>query len=285
MRRKNIIFAGICILAVSILWTQWDTKKINHQPAPQKRLIQSDTDDNQPPSHPVIGVKESWGMYPREPHKIPEVTAKQWSSIKKNNAIFVGDTSKKQIALTFDMGYEEPGSTDSILKTLQANKLKATFFSTAYWLKKNPELARRIVKEGHTLGNHSVNHLSMPTLSEKEMNEEIMGWQKAATEATGIKKFTYFRPPMGEYNDDSLAYTRKLGYTTVFWSVAIVDWKDGYLTREQIIKQVSERIHPGAVVLLHHKNKDVQAGLDQIIKTAQKDGYKIVPLDNIGRPK
>lgn len=270
---------------MGVLWSQWSNKPIKKPITPQNRITENDTDDNQPPTKPSLGPKEGWGMMPREPHKVPEVTSKQWNSVKKYDSIFVGDTTKKQVALTFDMGYEEPGSTDSILKTLAANKVKATFFTTSYWLNKNPALAKRIVKEGHTLGNHSVNHQSMPTLSDKEMADEIMGWQKVATQITGVKKFKYFRPPMGEYNDHTLEYTKKLGYNTVFWSVAVVDWKDGYLSKNQIVQQVTERIHPGAVVLLHHKNKDVQAGLDEIIKTTKKNGYKLVTLDNIGKPK
>lgn len=235
------------------------------------------------PSLPSVGAVRGWGFVPGKNGQPPQITEEQRQILQKYGAVFMGNPASRRIALTFDMGYEEPRSTDQVLKVLRKHRVKAAFFTTAYWLEKNPQLARRILQEGHILANHSVNHPSLPSLSEAEIKEEILGWQRLAEKVTGRRGFKYFRPPRGEYDERSLAVTRQLGYTTVFWSVAIVDWQPLPGGPDQMVKEVIEQIHPGAIVLLHPKSQDVRDGLDRLIQEIKKKGLQPVSLDEVLR--
>ncbi|MDN5293415.1 MAG: peptidoglycan-N-acetylmuramic acid deacetylase [Eubacteriales bacterium] len=235
------------------------------------------------PSLPSAGAVQGWGFVPGKNGQPPQITEEQRQILQKYGAVFMGKPASRRIALTFDMGYEEPRSTEQVLKVLRKHRVKGAFFTTAYWLEKNPALARKIVQEGHILANHSVNHPSMPSLNEAEMKEEILGWQRLAEKITGQKGFKYFRPPRGEYDERSLAVTRQLGYTTVFWSVAIVDWQPLPGGPEQMVKEVMEQIHPGAIVLLHPKSQDVRDGLDRLIQEIKKKGLQPVSLEEVLR--
>ncbi|MBU7007882.1 delta-lactam-biosynthetic de-N-acetylase [Phosphitispora fastidiosa] len=229
----------------------------------------------------VYDQKEGWGFVKSRQGKLPEVTAHQRDLVKKYDALFMGDNSKKQVTLTFDLGYEKEGLTPRILKILKENNVKASFFVTTHWIEKEPQLARQLISEGHIMGNHTVKHKSLPTLSDNEVKEEILGWEKVAKDAAGYKiKHKYMRPPMGEYSERTLKLTRDMGYRTAFWSVAIKDWlpMEG---PQEAIKGITAQLHNGAVVLLHGNSEDVVEGLDRIIKEIRKRGYGIVPIYKI----
>lgn len=229
----------------------------------------------------VYDRKEGWGFVKSRQGKLPEVTAHQRDLVKKYDALFMGDNSKKQVTLTFDLGYEKEGLTPRILKILKENNVKASFFVTTHWIEKEPQLARQLISEGHVLGNHTVKHKSLPTLSDSEVKQEILGWEKIARDAAGYKiKYKYMRPPMGEYSERTLKLTRDLGYRTAFWSVAIKDWLPMGGPQEAI-KGITAQLHNGAVVLLHGNSEDVVGGLDRIIKEIRKRGYGIVPIYKI----
>ncbi len=229
----------------------------------------------------VSDRKEGWGFVKSKQGKPPEVTAHQRDLVKKYNALFVGDSSKKQVTLTFDLGYEKEGLTPKILETLKENNVKASFFVTTHWIEKEPELARQIISGGHVLGNHTVRHKSLPTLPDGEVKQEILGWEKIAREVAGYKiKYKYMRPPMGEYSERTLKLTRDLGYRTAFWSVAIKDWLPMGGPQEAI-KGITAQLHNGAVILLHGNSEDVVGGLDRMIKEIRSRGYRIVPIYEI----
>ena len=200
-----------------------------------------------------------------------------------------GDTNKKYLYLTFDEGYEN-GYTESILDTLKANDVKAAFFITGAYVegsykgKKNVELLKRIASEGHIIGNHSVNHKSMPSLhDEEEFKKEILGVEEALKKALPeVKMSKYFRPPMGDFSELSLYYTQKLGYKSIFFSFAYLDYDVNNQPDPEKTKQmVLEKTKPGSIVLLHPQSKTNAEILDSLIKEWKARGYEFKTLDEL----
>ena len=147
----------------------------------------------------------------------------------------MGNNKDKYVYLTFDEGYEA-GYTEKILDILKNNKVNACFFITAHYLNSQPDLVKRMVKEGHIIGNHTVNHKSMPGISNENLKEEITKLHTAVFEKTGYE-MKYLRPPMGECSQRTLAITKSLGYTTVMWSFAYDDWEESKQGREEYAKE------------------------------------------------
>lgn len=188
------------------------------------------------------------------------------------NAVAINETEEKVINLTFDQGYEN-GFTPMILDILKEKGVKATFFVVGDYAKRQPELVQRMIDEGHTVGSHSVNHYSMPDLSVEEATEEIMGLHEYMLEHFGIQ-MTLFRPPKGEYSEQSLAVTADLGYKTVLWSFAYADWDtDNQPDRDAALKKLIERAHPGAIYLLHSVSETNANILGDFIDTMLAEGY------------
>lgn len=176
--------------------------------------------------------------------------------------------------LTFDLGYEF-GCTGRILDTLKEKGAKGTFFVTMQYVTANPELVRRIIDEGHTLGNHSVRHLSMPTLSIDDMVSEVMGLHDYVRDNFGYEMFL-FRPPMGEFSVQSLAAVHNLGYKTVFWSFAYYDYDTANQPdAETAYAKVTSCAHKGAVYLLHGVSETNTAILGRVIDYLRDSGIGI----------
>lgn len=187
----------------------------------------------------------------------------------------IQDTEEKVIMLTFDQGYEN-GYTASILDTLAEKGVKATFFITYDYVSRNPELVQRMIDEGHTVGSHSWHHYSMPELSVEEMTEEIMYLHDYMIENFGLQ-MTLFRPPKGEYSELSLAVTGDLGYTTVLWSFAYADWDtDNQPDPEESLQKLIDRVHPGAIYLLHSVSETNTEILGEFIDAVMAEGYEFV---------
>ena len=184
----------------------------------------------------------------------------------------INDTEEKVINLTFDQGYEN-GFTASILDTLKEKGVKATFFVVGDYAERQPELVQRMIDEGHTVGSHSVNHYSMPTLTVEEMTDEILGLHEYVLEHFGVQ-MTLFRPPKGEYSEQSLAVTGDLGYKTVLWSFAYADWDtDNQPEPEAALSKLIERAHPGAIYLLHSVSETNATILGDFIDAMLAEGY------------
>lgn len=183
--------------------------------------------------------------------------------------------NEKVIYLTFDEGYEN-GYTPAILDTLKEKNVKAVFFVTMDYVKREPELVKRMIEDGHVVGNHSVSHPSMPTLSAEKMKEEITGLHEYVKENFNYDMFL-FRPPMGHYSDQSLAVTESLGYTTVLWSFAHMDWDpDNQPSHEEALQTTIDRMHNGAIYLLHAVSESNTSILGQFIDKAEAEGYTFV---------
>lgn len=225
------------------------------------------------------GEKLSWYYKPNQQHTLPEVNAKGKAWLEKYRGIYHGDVSGKNLYLTFDEGYEN-GYTPQILDTLKENNVKVAFFITGDYLRRNSELVKRMIQEGHIVGNHTDNHPSLPQISEEKIRKEINTLSEAYQNTTG-GSMTYLRPPMGEYSEKSLKITNEMGYRNVFWSVAIVDWRPEAGTPEENKNKVMERLHSGAVILLHAVNKANAEMLGDFIKECREQGYQFRTLDEI----
>lgn len=197
----------------------------------------------------------------------------------KYNAIAMAKTDenkkkndKKTIYLTFDQGYEN-GYTEKILDILKKKKVKATFFILQDYAERNPELVKRMIDEGHTVGNHSVSHPSLPEISIEEAKQEIMGLHNYVKEKFGYE-MTEFRPPRGEFSERILQLVNECGYKTVMWSFAYEDWDvDNQPNEAEALKKVTDAKHDGAIYLLHSVSSTNTNILGDVIDNLKKDGY------------
>ena len=223
----------------------------------------------------------AWGLSFRQEGAAPIGNAGV-DQLKQYDAAYLGDPSEKVIYLTFDAGYEN-GCTAKILDTLQKHNVKAAFFLVGNYIERNADLVRRMAEEGHTVGNHTMHHPDMSKLKDKEaFAKELQDLEELYREKTGEQLPKYYRPPQGIYSEENLKMAKELGYKTVFWSLAYVDWNnDSQPTREQAFAKLLPRIHPGAVVLLHSTSQTNAEILDELLTKWAQMGYRFGTLDEL----
>ncbi len=223
--------------------------------------------------------KLGWYFNPNDEHIKP--TASEKVDLNKYNAYYVGTTDDKVIYLTFDEGYEN-GYSSKILDVLKEKNVPAAFFVTKSYIESNQDLIKRMVDEGHVVGNHSVRHLSSPDLTDDELRKEIKDTADYFKEVTGKDMPKVFRPPMGEYSERTLAVTQGLGYKTIFWSFAYRDWlTDDQPGKEAAYNTVMKRYHNGCITLLHAVSQSNTEALPDIIDSLRELGYEFKSLDEI----
>ncbi|WP_312894544.1 delta-lactam-biosynthetic de-N-acetylase [Paenibacillus eucommiae] len=213
---------------------------------------------------------------------LPSINEEGFKQIlQKHDAIFLGNPEKKELFLTFDNGYEN-GFTGRILDTLRDKKVPAIFFVTGPYAKEQPELMKRMVNEGHLIGNHSWSHPDMSRLDQAAIRTELDKVKEEVANVTGQLDMRYMRTPQGVFSEKTLAFSREQGYTNVFWSIAYRDWETKQQKGSQYAyQQVMSQLHPGAVILLHSVSKDNTEALGQIIDDARKQGYEFKSLDQM----
>lgn len=223
-------------------------------------------------------TKQGWGMgHNRDEQNRPTASLYFQEKYGKYNAYYIKDT-QKTIYLTFDEGYEN-GYTSKILDTLKEKETPAVFFVTYDYCKRNPELVQRMIAEGHVVGNHSWSHPSMPSVSTEEAKDEIMKLHDYVKTTFGYE-MTLFRPPMGEFSERTLSLTQQLGYKSVFWSFAYVDWNpDNQMGYAPAYEKVSGAYHEGAIYLLHACSKDNADILGAVIDDMKSKGYALKALN------
>lgn len=221
----------------------------------------------------TAAADNNWGLSFNTGSGIPTGNASE-AELQKYNALYLGDTKQKKIYLTFDAGYEN-GYTAQILDTLKKHNVKAAFFLVGNYIKSSPELVKRMVNEGHTVGNHTMTHPDMAAISDKEsFKNELTGLEELYKEATGQEMKKLYRPPQGKFSVENLKMAKSMGYHTVFWSLAYVDWyNDDQPTREEAFDKLIPRIHNGAVVLLHSTSKTNSEILDELLTKWEDMGY------------
>ncbi len=202
--------------------------------------------------------------------------------LKKYNAYFCGEGQEKVIYLTFDCGYEN-GNTEPILDALKKHNAPATFFVVGHFLESAPEIVKRMVEDGHSVGNHTYHHPDMSKISDKSsFQKEMDDVKELFKEITGTEMAMYYRPPQGKYSTSNLEMAKEAGYATFFWSLAYVDWnQDDQPSHEEAFKKLMGRIHPGAIVLLHSTSKTNGEILDELLTKWEEMGYTFSPLSDL----
>lgn len=227
------------------------------------------------------GKSENWGLGFGTEGKPPTGNASA-EELKKYNAYFIGDTTQNTIYLTFDCGYEN-GNTEPILDALKKHDVKATFFVVGNFLETSPEIVKRMIAEGHTVGNHTYHHLDMSSISSMDaFKKETQDVENLFEQITGTPITKFYRPPQGKYNIENLKMAQELGYHTFFWSLAYVDWyQDKQPTKDEAFGKLLKRIHPGAIVLLHSTSSTNAQILDELLTKWEEMGYTIKPLTEL----
>ena len=226
---------------------------------------------------------ENWGLGFGAEGTQPTGTASA-EELKEYNAYYVGDAEEKKIYLTFDCGYEN-GNSSAILDALKKHNAPATFFVVGHFLESAPEMVKRMVEDGHTVGNHTYHHYDMSKISDpavfrKEMDDVRTLFQ----ETTGTEMAMYYRPPQGKYSKTNLQMAKDLGYQTFFWSLAYVDWlTDAQPSKEEAFNKLLGRIHPGAIVLLHNTSSTNGKILDELLGKWEEMGYTFSTLKKLVR--
>ena len=216
----------------------------------------------------------SWGLSFQEEGKRPAGNA-TIDDLKQYNAYYASDTDEKILYLTFDAGYEN-GNTPAILEALKKHQAPAVFFAVGNFIKDNPDLIKRMITEGHIVGNHTMTHPDMSQISSMEsFQKELEGVEELYTSVTGEPMTKFYRPPRGVYSTENLSMAKELGYSTFFWSLAYVDWiQEQQPSKEEAFQKLIPRIHPGAIVLLHNTSSTNAAILDELLTKWEEMGYQ-----------
>lgn len=264
IKGKKLIGAALCLIIVAAAVISW--------------IGFSNRDDG---AVEAAASNDNWGLSFQEEGKTPVGNATP-EFLKQYNAYFCGNSEDKKIYLTFDCGYEN-GYTPAILDALEKHNVKAAFFAVGNYLETSPDLVKRMVEEGHIVGNHTYHHPDMSQISDPaSFQEEITSLEKKYQEITGLEMQKFYRPPQGKYSESNLKMAQELGYQTVFWSLAYVDWYvDQQPTQEEAYAKLLPRIHPGAVVLLHSTSKTNAEILDDLLTKWEQEGYTFGTLNEL----
>ena len=224
---------------------------------------------------------ENWGLsFPIEGQSpIGNATSEE---LAQYDACFLGDTSKKVIYLTFDCGYEN-GYTEPILDALKKHNAPAAFFVVGNMIESAPDMIRRMAAEGHIVGNHTFHHPDMSAISDQDaFRQELTELEALYQETTGKEMPKFYRPPQGKYSAENLRQAHALGYKTILWSLAYVDWYvDDQPSAEEAYAKLLPRIHDGAIVLLHSTSATNAAILDELLTKWEAMGYRFASLDQL----
>ncbi len=229
----------------------------------------------------ILSETEDWGLGFGKDGEKPTGNATA-AELAEYHAYYCGQGEEKVIYLTFDCGYEN-GNTEPILDALKKHNAQATFFVVGHFLESAPEIVKRMVTDGHTVGNHTYHHPDMSKISDKAAFQKEMDDVAARfKEVTGEELAAYYRPPQGKYSTTNLQMAKELGYATFFWSLAYVDWnQDNQPSHEEAFSKLTSRIHPGAIVLLHSTSKTNGEIMDELLTKWEEMGYTFRPLADL----
>ena len=228
-----------------------------------------------------VAADGNWGLSFQQ-EGAPPVANASAEYLRQFDAYYAEQTEEKVLYITFDAGFEN-GNTPAILDALKKHNAHATFFVVGNYLETAPELVKRMVEEGHIVGNHTWSHPDMSQISTEEaFAKEISQVEQLFAELTGEEMQKFYRPPQGKYSESNLKMAQQLGYKTIFWSLAYVDWyQDKQPTREQAFEKLLPRVHPGAIVLLHSTSQTNGEILDELLTKWEEMGYTFKSLDQL----
>lgn len=237
----------------------------------QERIIIDNTDYNS-----IDNTLYAWWFKRNDNHE--KSGCQEDFDITQYQAYYTVPVNEKRIYITFDCGYEN-GYTADILDTLKEEQVTAAFFVTQTFIRDNIELAKRMKEEGHLVCNHTVTHPSMPGKSIEEQKNELLTCESYMKEATGYEMDLFFRPPRGEYSQRTLQMAKDLGYTTIFWSMAYLDYDvNNQPSSSHVVEHFKKYYHPGAIPLLHNVSIANRDALKQVITDLKKEGYSFGTL-------
>ena len=223
----------------------------------------------------------SWGLSFQTEGQPPQGPAGQ-SALMGFDAAYIGAAAEKKLYLTFDSGYEN-GCTERILDVLKKHDVPAAFFLVGNYMEKNADLVRRMVREGHIVGNHTMHHPDMSKISDfDKFKAELTQLEDLFREITGEELPKFYRPPQGNYSEENLKMAQRLGYRTVFWSLAYADWDNNKQpSAEEAFSRLIPRAHNGAVVLLHSTSQTNGEILDELLTKWKEMGYRFGTLEEL----
>ena len=223
----------------------------------------------------------SWGLSFRSEGAAPIGNASA-AQLAQFDAAYMGDTTEKVIYLTFDAGYEN-GCTGKILDVLKKHEIPAAFFLVGNYSQTNPDLVRRMVQEGHIVGNHTMHHYDMSKISDRAaFQKELQDLEKLYFDTVGEEMPKFYRPPQGTYSEENLKMAQEMGYKTVFWSLAYVDWsQNDQPTAEYAFTKLLPRTHDGMVVLLHSTSQTNAQILDELLTKWEQMGYEFRSIEEL----
>lgn len=225
------------------------------------------------------GDAQSWYLKYNTDGKQPDTPdGGRYSS--QYDVISLDKSGEKKIYLTFDAGYEN-GNISKILDTLKKHNVKGAFFILPNLIKSNPDIVQRMNDEGHLICNHTRSHGNMANIASfDEFKKELTDLEDILRSELGIEMAKYYRPPEGTYSEANLEFAKRLGYKTVFWSLAYADWDNKkQMSPDKAMKLLNLRIHPGCVMLLHPTSDTNAIILDEFIGKMKADGYVFKGLD------
>ena len=221
-----------------------------------------------------------WGLSFGNPGAAPAGPLSQ-QRLSELGAAYLDEDGGKVLYLTFDAGYEN-GYTEQILDVLKKQEVPAAFFLVGDYLERFADLVRRMVKEGHIVGNHTLRHPDMQKLDDAAFEAELRGVEELYTDITGQTLPQYYRPPQGLYSEENLKKAREMGYRTVFWSLAYADWDNNdQPDPDAAVEKLTSRTHDGAVILLHATSKTNAQILDRLLSRWKDMGYRFAPLTEL----
>lgn len=222
----------------------------------------------------------SWGLSFQTPEQPPAAPMSP-ERLRELDGAYCDPDGGKVLYLTFDAGYEN-GYTDEILDVLQKHQVPAAFFVTGDYLSRAADLVRRMTREGHIVGNHTLHHPDMTALSAEEFAAELQGAEELYFDITEQTMPKFYRPPQGVYDERSLEQAKEKGYRTVFWSLAYADWDNEHQPDpDAAVEKLNSRIHDGAVILLHATSKTNAEILDRLLTGWEEMGYRFAPLTEL----
>ena len=237
--------------------------------------------NKEPQKSVSVMSSNNWGLSFQEEGKAPAIDVDK-EILQELEGYYLGNEEDKKIYLTFDAGYEN-GNTEKILDALKENNVKAAFFLVGNYLETCPDIVKRMVEEGHIVGNHTYHHKDMAAFTtEKAFMKELTDLEDLYKEIVGSDMPKFYRPPQGKYSEEQLQWAKNNGYKTCFWSLAYVDWDEKKQpSKKEAMEKLTKRIHPGAIVLLHSTSSTNGEIMGDIIKEWTKMGYTFGELTDL----
>lgn len=228
----------------------------------------------------------SWYCKRNKDHKQPVADSNmQW--IEKYNGYYIDhlhgdDAADKVVYLTFDAGYEN-GNVEKILTVMREENVRGAFFILGHLITSCPDLVRQMAEDGHTVCNHTNRHKDMTQVSDFDaFQKELKSLEMLYRDTVGGEMAHYYRPPEGKFDERSMDYANRLGYKTIFWSLAYADWDNNNQPDEAVAKKkILDHVHNGAVILLHPTSATNANILGDLIRELKGMGYRFGTLDEL----